>query len=75
MNRLLRIVLLLCLVAVAVPSTAFSAARMYVGFYDDAAFRWRPDRIQNLALNYRPGNPFPHSLPGRAQVQNRRRRL
>ena len=41
MNRLLRIVLLLCLVAVAVPSTAFSAARMYVGFYDDAAFRWR----------------------------------
>ena len=48
MNRLLRIVLLVCLAAVAVPSAAFGAARMYVGFYDDAAFRWRADHIQNL---------------------------
>jgi Glycosyl hydrolase catalytic core len=47
-NRLVRIVLLLCLVAVAAPSAAFAAARMYVGFYDDAAFRWRADHNANL---------------------------
>jgi hypothetical protein len=47
-NRLFRFVLLACLAAVVLPSVAFGAARMFVGFYDDAAFRWRADRIQNL---------------------------
>jgi Glycosyl hydrolase catalytic core len=47
-NRLVRIVLLLCLVAVAAPSAAFAAPRMFVGFYDDAAFRWRSDHNANL---------------------------
>ena len=48
MNRLVRLVLLACLAAVAAPSTAFGAARMFVGFYDDAAFRWRTDHKANL---------------------------
>ena len=48
MNRLARLVLLACLAAVAAPSVAFGAARMFVGFYDDAAFRWRPDHKANL---------------------------
>jgi hypothetical protein len=47
-NRLVRFLLLACLAAVAAPSAAFGAARMFVGFYDDAAFRWRPDHKQNL---------------------------
>ena len=48
MNRLVRLVLLACLAAVAVPSVAGAATRMYVGFFDDASFRWRPDRLMNL---------------------------
>ncbi|TMK92640.1 MAG: hypothetical protein E6G42_07350 [Actinobacteria bacterium] len=48
MNRLVRLVLFACLAAVVMPSVAFGAARMYVGFYDDAAFRWRADHVQNL---------------------------
>jgi hypothetical protein len=47
-NRLVRLVLLACLAAVAAPSAAFGAARMFVGFYDDAAFRWRLDHKANL---------------------------
>lgn len=48
MNRLVRFSLLACLAAVVVPSTAFGASRMFVGFYDDAAFRWRADNNANL---------------------------
>jgi glycosyl hydrolase family 39 (putative alpha-L-iduronidase) len=47
-NRLLRLVLLACLAAVVAPSTGLAASRMFVGFYDDAAFRWRADRNMNL---------------------------
>jgi hypothetical protein len=47
-NRLVRFLLLVCLAAVAAPSSAFGAARMFVGFYDDAAFRWRTDHKANL---------------------------
>ena len=48
MNRLVRLCLLVFIAAVAFPSGAFAASRMYIGFFDDAAFRWRPDRLQNL---------------------------
>lgn len=48
MKRLVRLVLLACLAAVAAPSIAFGASRMFVGFYDDAAFRWRSDHNANL---------------------------
>src|SRR5205823_7687409 len=47
-NRLVRLCLLAFVVAVAFPSGALAASRMYIGFFDDAAFRWRPDRIENL---------------------------
>jgi hypothetical protein len=47
-NRLVRLCLLAFVAAVAFPSGAFAANRMYIGFFDDAAFRWRPDRIENL---------------------------
>jgi Glycosyl hydrolases family 39 len=47
-NRLVRLVLLACLAAVAVPSAALGAQRMYIGFFDDASFRWRLDRQMNL---------------------------
>jgi hypothetical protein len=30
-------------------ATAAAAPHMWIGFQDDASFRWRPDRIQNLA--------------------------
>jgi hypothetical protein len=32
------------LVAAVAPSAAFGASRMYIGFQDDASFRFRPDR-------------------------------
>jgi hypothetical protein len=44
----MRLVLLACLAAVAAPSAGFAASRMFVGFYDDAAFRWRSDNKENL---------------------------
>jgi glycosyl hydrolase family 39 (putative alpha-L-iduronidase) len=47
-HRLFRLLLLACLAAVAAPSVAFAAPRMFVGYYDDAAFRWRTDHVQNL---------------------------
>ncbi len=48
MNRLVRLCLIAFVAAVAFPSGALAANRMYIGFFDDAAFRWRPDRIQNM---------------------------
>ena len=48
MNRLVRLCLLAFVAAIALPSGALAANRMYIGFFDDAAFRWRPDRIQNM---------------------------
>jgi len=47
-NRLVRLCLLAFAVAVAFPTGALAASRMYIGFFDDAAFRWRPDRLQNM---------------------------
>jgi hypothetical protein len=34
--------------AVALPIAAQAAPRMPIGFYDDASFRWSPDRLTNL---------------------------
>jgi hypothetical protein len=48
MFRLVRVVLLACVIAALVPSTALAGARMYVGFQDDPRFRWVEDRIATL---------------------------
>jgi hypothetical protein len=47
-NRLVRLCLLAFVAVIAFPSGALAANRMYIGFFDDAAFRWRGDRLQNL---------------------------
>ncbi|HEX5449414.1 MAG TPA: cellulase family glycosylhydrolase [Gaiellaceae bacterium] len=39
---------LICMLFV-VPTAAQAATRMPIGFYDDASFRWSPDRLANLA--------------------------
>jgi hypothetical protein len=37
------------LAAVVLPMAATASTRMPIGFYDDASFRWSPDRLTNLA--------------------------
>jgi hypothetical protein len=37
------------LAAVVLPVAASASSRMPIGFYDDASFRWSPDRLTNLA--------------------------
>jgi hypothetical protein len=46
--RFLRFLLLPALVAVILPAAASAAPRMFVGFQDDASFRWHPDRQKVL---------------------------
>jgi len=45
---MLRLFCAAILVALALPVAAQAAARMPVGFYDDASFRWSADRLTNL---------------------------
>jgi hypothetical protein len=48
--RLVRLVLLVCVVLVAIPAAGVNAApRMAIGFYDDNSFRWAPDTSKNLS--------------------------
>jgi len=47
-NRLVRLTVAAALAAVLVPSLATGATRMWVGFQDDASFRFRPDRDEIL---------------------------
>jgi hypothetical protein len=42
--RLLRLVLLACIAVACVPTTAFAAQKMWLGFQDDASLRFREDR-------------------------------
>ena len=46
--RLVRLVAVCALLAVAAPLSALSAERMWVGFQDDPSFRWRQDRAAVL---------------------------
>jgi hypothetical protein len=46
--RLLRLVLVCALLALAAPLSALAADRMWVGFQDDPSFRWRQDRASVL---------------------------
>ncbi|MEP6977165.1 MAG: cellulase family glycosylhydrolase [Thermoleophilia bacterium] len=46
MNRLVRLTVVAVLAAVLVPAPAAGATRMYVGFQDDASFRFHVDRDQ-----------------------------
>jgi hypothetical protein len=43
-NRLARLVLLACAVTLVLPASGLAAQRMFLGFQDDAGFRFRPDR-------------------------------
>jgi hypothetical protein len=47
-NRFLRFTVVAALAAVLVPSLATGATRMYVGFQDDASFRFRLDRDEKF---------------------------
>jgi hypothetical protein len=46
--RLLRLVFVCALLALAAPLSALAADRMWVGFQDDPSFRWRQDRASML---------------------------
>lgn len=45
MNRLARLTVLVLLIALAAPASAFAASRMWLGFQDDPYFRWLPERF------------------------------
>jgi hypothetical protein len=47
-KRLVRLIVLAAAAAVLVPASAGAALRMFVGFQDDASFRFRPDRHEIL---------------------------
>src|SRR5262245_26073924 len=46
--RLVRLVFVCALLALAAPLSALAADRMWVGFQDDPSFRWRQDRASML---------------------------
>ena len=48
MPRLRRLLVLACLLALVSPAASGAAERMYLGFQDDVAFRWAPDRMSAL---------------------------
>ncbi len=48
MKRVTQLFLVAALVALLSPAVASSAPRMYVGFHDDVAFRWNPNRTEVL---------------------------
>ena len=49
MPRWIRAACALLFAAVVLPVAAQASARMPIGFYDDASFRWSSDRLTNLA--------------------------
>ena len=49
MKRNLRLVLAAALFALLSATAAQAAPHLWIGFQDDASFRWRPERVQNLA--------------------------
>jgi len=49
-DRVVRFVVLVCLLALAAPSVASAASRMPIGLQDDAAFRWSDDAPAQLDL-------------------------
>ncbi|HKU58831.1 MAG TPA: cellulase family glycosylhydrolase [Gaiellaceae bacterium] len=51
---------LFCMLLVA-PTAAQAATRMPIGFYDDASFRWSPDRLTNLATAAAAGATIIHT--------------
>jgi len=48
-KRNLRLVFATMLLALLSATAAQAAPHMWIGFQDDASFRWRPERLQNLA--------------------------
>ena len=48
MRRIVRLVLVLCVIAAFATPTAFAAERMWVGFHDDPSFRWVPNRTSRI---------------------------
>ena len=48
MNRVTQLFLVAALAALLSPAVASSAPRMYIGFHDDVAFRWNPNRAEVL---------------------------
>ena len=49
MKRNLGLVFAAALLALLTATAAQAAPHMWIGFQDDASFRWRPERVQNLA--------------------------
>jgi Cellulase (glycosyl hydrolase family 5) len=48
-KRNVRLVFAVALLALLSSAAAQAAPHMWIGFQDDASFRWRPERVQNLA--------------------------
>ena len=49
MKRFLRLALLSGVLALLSSAAAQAAPHLWIGFQDDASFRWRADRVQNLS--------------------------
>ena len=62
MRRVTQLCLVAALAALLSPAVASSAPRMYIGFHDDVAFRWNPNRAEVLGLRYGLGAEEPQSL-------------
>jgi Cellulase (glycosyl hydrolase family 5) len=64
-----RLVLIAVAALLATPAASVHAAqRMPVGFFDDASFRWSPDRAQNLQSAAETGASVIHTTASWAQI-------
>jgi hypothetical protein len=58
----------LAVLAAAASTVARAAVQMPIGFYDDASFRWSPDRAQNLQLAAADGASVIHTTANWAVI-------
>jgi Cellulase (glycosyl hydrolase family 5) len=73
MLRLTRLGLVALVALLALPAAAVRAANhMPIGFYDDASFRWSPDRMQNVQESAAAGASVIHTTASWAQIAPKR---
>jgi len=73
MLRLTRLGLVALVALLALPAAAVRAANhMPIGFYDDASFRWSPNRMQNVQESAAAGASVIHTTASWAQIAPKR---
>jgi len=73
MTRFARLGLVALVALLAIPAAAVRAAtHMPIGFYDDASFRWSPNRMQNLQQGAAAGASVIHTTANWAQIAPKR---